>query len=518
MINFKTMYNKIMKLNQIIGHAVIFIAALSGVILFYGCAPVTNYVYINSSSEYEEETAFLETILTSGDLSAHGLQLLPSGHDINAGEKDSHPAFYIDFFTSWENEVNNEDIILSRKIFIPYDDVLEGRTDTTLEACLSGKENLIQIDELEPPFTAIRVNGFAVGDEGYPLVQVVSVRINIDDSKKTDKSILKNLDHLRNAIIDAPKTLIQSMPEPLWIAVGGDTMLERGATELLFEEGPAAIFGETAKMLALADIALLNLEGVISARGERVPKSYNFRFVPEIAAALKNAGIDAVLHANNHVFDYGEQAFLDSLSWLNKAGIGIAGAGVDDNAASDPYIHKKGDQVCRVFGIASFPRENNGWDGETAAAGPERAGMLHARRGGVEKLKQKFAPNSLNVVLFHGGVEWSTKPDAATRALYTDLIASGADLVIGTHPHVVQGFEWVLGKPVFWSLGNYVFGQMNGFFTGDEGLFVRLGFWHGKLLYMEPFPIFLNDIRTDIVSKDKLKVFYERSRELRKAN
>jgi len=481
--------------------------------LLYGCAPSVNYVYISNLGGYKEETAFLESILKSDDLNALGFQLLPSNNNGNA--EDLRPEFYIDLFTLWENEISNKDIIISRKIFIPHDDVLAERTNAALEDCLSGREKLIQIDELKPPFVALRVNGLAVGDDGYPLVQAVCVRIRADETRKSNKSLLEKLTKLEEAVKTAPKHLIRPMPDPLWITAGGDTMLGRGASELLFQEGPAAIFGETAKMLASSDIALINLEGVVSSRGERVPKSFNFRFVPEIAQALKNAGIDAVLHANNHVFDYGEQAFLDSLSWLNKAGIGIAGAGVDDDAASEPFVFVKGDQTCRVFGIASFPRENNGWDGETAAAGPGRAGMLHSRKGGVEKLKQKFSPDSLNIVFFHGGVEWSTKPDAATRELYTDLIASGADLVIGTHPHVVQGFEWVHGKPVFWSLGNYVFGLMNGFYTGDEGLFIRLGFWHGKLLYMEPFPIFLNNIRTDIVSQDKLNIFYARSRELR---
>jgi len=463
---------------------------------------------ITNPVEFEAETEFLESILKNDNLTAHGLQFVSDGDDLLS-------SIHISFITSWEYETSGEDIVISRKIFIPHDDFLSERTNTTLQECIGGSEKLIQIKDLNPPFAALRVDGLAADDEGYPLIKVTCVLIKTDDDTKNAKQLSEKTALIKKTIKESAKPLYESNPELLWITAGGDTMLERGATEVLFDEGPSGIFGKTALMLKSSDLALINLEGVVSSLGQKVPKSYNFRFIPEVADALKNTGIDAVLHANNHVFDYGEEAFLDSLKNLKNAGIGVVGAGVDDEEASEPFVFTKGDQICRVFGIASFPRERNGWDGENAAAGSGRAGMLHARRGGVEKLKQKLLPDPLDIILFHGGAEWSTEPDASTRRLYTDLIASGADLVIGTHPHEVQGFEWVQGKPVFWSLGNYIFGGMNGFFTGDEGLFIRLGFYHGKLLYIEPFPLFLNDIRTDIVTQDKLKTFYERSRKLR---
>ena len=169
------------------------------------------------------------------------------------------------------------------------------------------------------------------------------------------------------------------------------------------------------------------------------------------------------------------------------------------------------------------------------SAGPDKAGMLYAGSGGAEKIKAKISANEnhINIVFFHGGVEWGARPDAATRRLYTELIEAGADLIIGTHPHVVQGFEWIHGKPVFWSIGNYVFNEIYiphedthvpvnwtegrfGWYTGEEGLFIRLGYCLGKLFYIEPFPIFLDGARTDIVSQDMLDTFYARSRQLRR--
>jgi poly-gamma-glutamate synthesis protein (capsule biosynthesis protein) len=153
--------------------------------------------------------------------------------------------------------------------------------------------------------------------------------------------------------------------------------------------------------------------------------------------------------------------------------------------------------------------------------------MLHAGKGGNELLKAHFVKDddpgslsetggaSLDIVLFHGGIEWSTRPDKPTRELYTDLIRAGADLVIGSHPHIVQGFEWVEGKPVFWSLGNYVFGGMENTDGGEEGLFIRLGYWGSHLVYLKPYALSLSHTRTRTAPDEMLVTFYGRSRALK---
>jgi len=480
-----------------------------------GCSPAFDYVKISGDIGYPEK-AFLESLFEEeGGLKASGLSLLPDW--TSSVHSTAEATLLVEILSSWEKENAFGDILISRIFMVPQEDPLSERIDTTLAACLEQKEKLVLIEDIAPPYVALRVDGLAVGDEGYPLKWAVGVSVGFNGNIKPNKRLQKKLQLLEETLKESPKPLLNDMPKVIWISVGGDTMLDRGASDILFKEGPVGIFGGTAEMLASSDITLVNLEGVISSRGEKVPKSFNFRFVPEIAEALKNAGIDAVLHANNHVYDYGKDAFLDSLSWLEKAEIGIAGAGIDDDAASQAVVFEKGDETFRVFGIASFPRERNGWDGVSAAAGPGLAGMLHSGRGGSEKLKTRFSPNDdpINIILFHGGVEWSTRPNAATRELYTDLIDAGADLIIGSHPHIVQGFEWVKGKPVFWSLGNYVFGGMDNTDGGEEGLFIRLGYLRDQLVYLEPYALSLTHTRTDISPREKLSVFYTRSRTLR---
>jgi poly-gamma-glutamate synthesis protein (capsule biosynthesis protein) len=145
--------------------------------------------------------------------------------------------------------------------------------------------------------------------------------------------------------------------------------------------------------------------------------------------------------------------------------------------------------------------------------------MLYAVKNSVERLKENLILKDVvfNVLLFHGGFEWTWKPEASTRSLYTDLARSGADLIIGTHPHTVQGFEWLDdGKLIFWSLGNYVFAGNEGTDGGEEGLLIRLGYAGKTLIYFEPVPVKITGPRSNLGSAEQLKSFYALSRELRK--
>ncbi|MDR2607424.1 MAG: CapA family protein [Treponema sp.] len=467
----------------------------------------------------EKERHWLEGILKEDALHAMGLTM-------EKGEEE--PSIGIRLRQAWGKET--EGIVLSRTWYLPASDPLEGRTTTESEACLAGDEDLVSLEDLAPPRVALRVDGLTVNDEAYPLVKTVSVSLEYraEGKERAQKRLQKRppieekaaalTEFLRSAAKETP----YEKPSLFWIASAGDLMLGRGAGEILLREGPSGIFGETASLLSEADLALLNLEGALTARGSRTDKAYNFRFDPRCASALAAAGIDAVLLANNHVFDYGEEGFLDSLAHLKKGGVGVLGAGSDINAAAAPFVMKReaGMPEIRVYGIASYPRERSGWDGASAAAGEERPGILFAGRGGMEALKEKLSSgavdgeNVLNIVLFHGGNEWTFAPDGLTRKYYTELAEAGADLVIGSHPHVTQGFEWVNNRPVFWSLGNFVFAGMDGTNGGEEGLFLRLGFYGKKLLYMEPVALKLKGPRTN-VSGD-LQNFYRLSKALSK--
>lgn len=498
-----------------------------GLLFFCSCRtkPAFAYVDIKADGALGPEEASLKSLLTEDLLLPLGIRLVSPGE----GPEEIQPDLVIELVSSWEFEAPPEGPALSKTYFVPREDALGGRTNTSLGACLSGAETLVPLGELEPPFVALRVDGLTVADEGYPLIRLAGFRVRETEGSSAKQDRASALEGaLRSALAAGPEgappgeerpeplrvAAIEKKPELFWIAAAGDLMLERGAGDILLMEGPAGLYGGVDPLFREADLRVLNLEGAVSRRGIRAEKTYNFRFPPATAGALGAAGINAVLLANNHVFDWGPEAFADTLMYLEEAGIGVLGAGRNEEEAAGPFVFSKGSTAVHVFGIASFPREASGWDGLSAAAGPDRAGILHWRRGGGEKLQARFSGEALDVVFFHGGQEWTSRPDLPAREFYTGLVRAGADLLIGSHPHFVQGFEWVLGKPVFWSLGNFVFPGMENTGGGDEGLFIRLGFWGKRLLYLEPYPLDLSGPRTELAPRERLARFYALSGEL----
>lgn len=497
-----------------------------GLVFLFSCRAERDlYVALNGGEQFPREAAFLGEIFRETGVSERlGLRFLP--------EFSPEAAIILDFGFSW-TLAEAGSVVISKTWMIPREDPLMGRVTTDMTACLEGREVLIPWEELGPPYTGLRVEGFSVGDGDYPLIRYVWVKIrDAAEGEKTGERrrnrVSEKIAVLKKELEETAGPLGAGPPGLVWIGAAGDLMLGRGAEDILLREGAQGVFGGAADLFARSDLALVNLEGAISAGGDRAAKAYTFRFKPAVAAALREAGIDAALLANNHIFDYGKTGFSDTLVHLQTAGIAVLGAGATIDEAAKPFVFQKGAAQIRVFGIASFPRERSGWDGVSAAAGVDRAGILFARQGG-EKLAaalaggglepggeaENSAAESLGVIFFHGGNEWSLRPGADTRKLYTDFIKRGADLIIGSHPHVVQGFEWVLGKPVFWSLGNFVFAGMEDTAGGTEGLFIRLGFAGKKLVYLEPSALMLRGPRTDIAGPEGLDGFYRRSRELR---
>ena len=207
-----------------------------------------------------------------------------------------------------------------------------------------------------------------------------------------------------------------------------------------------------------ADYFAVNEEFPFSSRGtQAADKQYTFRLAPEKVSMFREMGIDAVTLANNHALDYGTDALLDTCETLDSAGILHTGAGKDLNAAKEPVIFEKNGQRVALIGATRVIPEA-GW-----AAANGHPGMLSSYEVSVEPLLAQVAEchgaGEKVVVLIHWGIERDETPQEYQRALAKRYIDAGADLVIGSHPHVLQGMEYYKGKPIFYSLGNFVFGS-----------------------------------------------------------
>ncbi len=243
------------------------------------------------------------------------------------------------------------------------------------------------------------------------------------------------------------------------------------------------------------DIMMLNNEFAYSTRGtEEQNKSYTFRAHPKRVEILKEMGVDIVSLANNHALDFGQDALIDTFSTLDNAGIDYVGAGENLARAKAPVYKKVGSKTI-AFVAASHVIFAMDW-----YAGDNTPGMIGTYDPTlfVESIKEAKENSDYVVAFVHWGVERNTKPEKYQRNLAKIYIDNGADLVIGCHPHVMQGLEFYKGKPIAYSLGNYWFNRS----TKESGMLK---------LYLEPdgstkvqmLPVMNKDTRTYILTKDE---------------
>ncbi|MFC5471707.1 CapA family protein [Cohnella suwonensis] len=251
------------------------------------------------------------------------------------------------------------------------------------------------------------------------------------------------------------------------LAFVGDVLPAAKVLELMKINGYDYPFREAKELLSSADIAAGNLETPISERG--IPaenKQFVFRGSAEAVPELKNAGFDFFSLANNHTLDYGWDGLSDTMDALDDAGLQHAGSGNDDREAYAPaYIEKNGTtvgfvSVTRVVPEVAWKAERN-HPGVAEAYSPQRA---------VQAIMEAKENADIVVVMVHWGVERADKPVEHQTDLAHRFVDAGADLVIGSHPHVLQGFEAYKGKWIAYSLGNFVFSTTTSPKTSETGV------------------------------------------------
>ena len=254
--------------------------------------------------------------------------------------------------------------------------------------------------------------------------------------------------------------------EPLTLLFAGDIMLADGPGRVIAAGGdPLAPFAAT---LATADYRIGNLECAVATGGAAQPsKPWSFRANPETLKILRGR-FDAVSLANNHSGDFGPLALLETQHNLDAAGIAHFGGGRDLNEAHRPlWIDKKGLKIA-VLGYNEYkPRRFE--------AGPQTPGIAWSEDEQViADIRAARAAGADHVIPFmHWGWEKNTQPDERQRQFSRRMIDEGASLVVGNHPHVTQGVEIYRGKPIVYSLGNFVFDGFN-YENGRRGWLLRL--------------------------------------------
>ena len=204
-----------------------------------------------------------------------------------------------------------------------------------------------------------------------------------------------------------------------------------------------------------ADVMWINNEFCYSNQGSPIPgKAYTFCAAPENVSILKELGVDIVGLANNHVYDFGPEAFADTLATLRGAEIAYVGAGADIKEASAPvYVDVDGYKIAYV---AATRAEKNI---KTPEATETSGGVFRCydNTDYIEKIKEAKANADYVIALPHWGTEHSTILETAQTDGAKEYIDAGADAVIGAHTHCLQGMDFYNGKPIIYSLGNFWF-------------------------------------------------------------
>ena len=342
----------------------------------------------------------------------------------------------------------------------------------------SGRVRLLPIDVVTLPEIALPVDGLYPGDPGYPLARELAVGIMADDPA------------LVGWFESLPLADTSARPRLLWIGAVGDVMPARGVDEtLLAPGGDRRVFGDTLPILNGMDLLVGNLEAAAAETGARTRKTYTFRFDPRALESLAAAGFSYLSLANNHTFDYGRDGFIDTLENLADAGISTSGAGRTELDASRPAVLKAAGMEVRLLSFGAYPVDRTGFDGRiTARASGLSPGVLWLDDAGLAAAARGFSPLAFNIALVHGGVEWSSTPTSEQKRLYRELVRAGADLVIGSHPHVLQGLEAVDGCLIAYSLGNFLFPGMEGTPGGESSAILEVGIWGRKIVSVRVVP------------------------------
>ena len=228
-------------------------------------------------------------------------------------------------------------------------------------------------------------------------------------------------------------------------------------------------FAEFADVLNGADLAVGNLECVVSDKGAKVDKSYNFRADPKTLPLLAKY-FDGVSLANNHSGDFGKEAFADCVDRLERAKIGFFGGGRNFEEAHRPLVLERKGVKIALLGYDEFRPQS-------FEAGPDTPGVAWSLGDAYEArvLADITAARSdrgveLVIPFMHWG--WEGYPSNVRQESFARrMIDAGADVVVGGHPHVTQGFDSYKGKLIVYSLGNFVFDNYD---DGRKGWLLRL--------------------------------------------
>lgn len=255
-----------------------------------------------------------------------------------------------------------------------------------------------------------------------------------------------------------------------------------------------------------ADIAMANQEFAFSNRGTPMAnKQYTFRVDPIYTNVFTDMGLDIVTLANNHSLDFGVDALVDSLDSLSEKNIKYVGAGRNSKEARETKYIEVNDKTIAIL-AASRVIPDTAWN-----AASNTPGLLttYDPTALIEEIKLAKEQSDYIVVYVHWGIEKENYPKEYQRVLGKQYIDAGADIVIGSHPHVLQGIEYYNNKPIVYSLGNFMF-----YNTIKQTAVLKVILDEDNQAKLSLLPSMATNGETQLLDKTKYDDFYDFMKEI----
>lgn len=244
------------------------------------------------------------------------------------------------------------------------------------------------------------------------------------------------------------------------LAFGGDVHFE-GVDRSRLLANPRTAMGPIASVLGRADVAMVNLETAVTTRGTPQPKAFTFHAPRSAFVALRSAGVDVATQANNHGMDFGLVGLRDSIEAADEAQFPVVGIGMDADAAYAPHIATVRGERIAFLGATQVLDDNlvSAW-----TAGPGKPGLASAKEVPRLLAAVRTARSRADVVVvyLHWGTEMHSCPTGVQTELADALARAGADVIVGSHAHVLLGGGTMGGSYIHYGLGNFVFYARSG--------------------------------------------------------
>ena len=291
------------------------------------------------------------------------------------------------------------------------------------------------------------------------------------------------------AAVEDASGAAEPVPEPppppasFTLVAVGDIMLDRWVGEKIKRDGASRILEEVRDELRSGDLAFANLESPLSTVGPHAPKACVFRADPAAVEVLMDGGFNIVSVANNHTLDAGVAGLMQTLDHLELAGIAWAGAARERERSWKPTLFEVSGLTVGFVACTDLSFQHGSWC-KVDAEMTEFAEHLRAAKSRCDLL----------VVSIHWGNEYQNVPTGRQKDVARAAIDAGADLIIGHHPHVLQGVGEYRGAPILYSTGNFVFDQREG--ERMESAIFHLRYTEGEGWNIRIVPVWIPISRT----------------------